>query len=110
MTSCGHSCAPRRWWNVKHPAAYAERILAAVSPAAGRETLDDETRRVERVLLGTRVRDGLAIGELTASAKTAIAGLIGDGLVEGANAVKGSFELTLRGRLLADVVVRRLLE
>jgi oxygen-independent coproporphyrinogen-3 oxidase len=98
-----------RWWNVKHPAAYAERILAGVSPAAGRETLDAETRRVERVLLGTRIRDGLTIAELEAPARTAIAGLIADGLVNGAAAVRGSVELTLRGRLLADAVVRRLL-
>lgn len=98
-----------RWWNVKHPAAYAERILAGVSPAAGRETLDAETRRVERILLGTRIRDGLTIAELEAPARTAIAGLIADGLVDGAAAVRGSVELTLRGRLLADAVVRRLL-
>lgn len=99
-----------RWWNVKHPAAYAERILAGSSPAAGRENLDAETRRVERVLLGTRVRDGLAWDELTPSGRRAIAGLIADGLVDGVAAVRGSFELTLRGRLLADAVVRRLLE
>jgi oxygen-independent coproporphyrinogen-3 oxidase len=98
-----------RWWNVKHPAAYAERIIAGLSPAAGRETLDGETRRVERILLGTRIRDGLTIAELEAPARTAIAGLIADGLVDGAAAVRGSLELTLRGRLLADAVVRRLL-
>ena len=33
-----------RWWNVKHPAAYADRIAAGVSPAAGREVLDAPTR------------------------------------------------------------------
>ena len=60
-----------RWWNVKHPAAYAERIAAGVSPAAGRETLDDETRRVETVLLTSRMRDGLPIGELDAAGRAA---------------------------------------
>ena len=99
-----------RWWNVKHPAAYADRIGAGLSPAAGRETLDDETRRVESVLLGTRIRDGLVIAQLSPSSRTAIAGLIGDGLVDGASAIRGSLVLTLRGRLLADAVVRRLLE
>ena len=99
-----------RWWNVKHPAAYADRIGAGLSPGAGRETLDDETRRVEKVLLGTRIRDGLIIGELTPRARTAIAGLIGDGLADGASAIRGTLVLTLRGRLLADAVVRRLLE
>jgi len=48
-----------RFWNVKHPAAYAQRLAEGLSPAAGRETLDAETRRVERVLLETRLADGL---------------------------------------------------
>ena len=99
-----------RWWNVKHPAAYADRIGAGLSPGAGRETLDDETRAVENVLLGTRIRDGLVIAQLSSGAQTTIAGLIGDGLVDGASAIRGTLVLTLRGRLLADAVVRRLLE
>ena len=98
-----------RWWNVKHPAAYADRIAAGHSPAAGRELLDAETRRVEAVLLRTRVRDGFPIGELAASGRTAVAGLIADELVEARAALAGRIELTLRGRLLADAVVRRLL-
>ncbi len=99
-----------RWWNVKHPAAYADRMHAGVSPAAGRETLDAETREVERVLLATRVRGGLEIASLPAAARTAVAGLIADGLVEPAAALRGSIVLTLNGRLLADAVVRRLLD
>jgi putative oxygen-independent coproporphyrinogen III oxidase len=98
-----------RWWNVKHPAAYADRIAAGQSPAAGRETLDDETRRVERVLLGTRLRDGLSTTELSESGRTAVAGLIADELVEPLAALRGTIRLTLRGRLLADGVVRTLL-
>jgi len=99
-----------RWWNVKHPAAYADRMAAGHSPAAGRETLDAETRRVESVLLRTRVREGFPIGELAASGRTAVAGLIADELVDARAALAGRVELTLRGRLLADGVVRRLLE
>jgi len=99
-----------RWWNVKHPAAYADRIAAGDSPAAGRETLDDETRRVERVLLMTRIREGLKVNELEPSGRTAVAGLIAEELVDARAAIQGRIELTLRGRLLADAVVRRLLE
>jgi putative oxygen-independent coproporphyrinogen III oxidase len=98
-----------RWWNVKHPAAYAGRVLAGESPAAGRETLSADTQRVERVLLGTRIRDGLPLGELTHAGRTMVAGLIADGLVNAEAALRGTVELSLRGRLLADVVVRRLL-
>ena len=97
-----------RWWNVKHPAVYAERLAAGVSPAHGRETLDAETRRVEAVLLRTRVADGLPVGMLEPAGRTAVAGLIAEGLVDGAAAVRGRVVLTRRGRLLADAVVRRL--
>ena len=98
-----------RWWNVKHPAAYADRMRAGESPAAGRETLDADTREVERILLGSRVRNGLAIATLAPSARTAIDGLIADGLLDPVEALAGGIRLTLRGRLLADAVVRRLL-
>ena len=97
-----------RWWNVKHPAAYAERVLAGVSPAAGRETLDPATRAVESVLLRTRLRDGLPIAELAAPARAEVAGLIADELVDARDALAGRVVLTRRGRLLADGVVRRL--
>ncbi|MDP9026469.1 MAG: radical SAM family heme chaperone HemW [Actinomycetota bacterium] len=98
-----------RWWNVKHPAAYAERMAAGVSPAAGRETLDDATRRTETVLLTSRISDGLSISELDLVGRRSIAGLIADGLIDGRGAIGGRIVLTLSGRLLADAVVRRLL-
>jgi oxygen-independent coproporphyrinogen-3 oxidase len=84
-------------------------MLAGHSPGAGRETLDDETRRVERVLLASRIREGVSTAELTPEGRTAVAGLIADGLVEPAAALRGIVVPTLRGRLLADAVVRRLL-
>jgi putative oxygen-independent coproporphyrinogen III oxidase len=98
-----------RWWNVKHPAAYAERVLAGVSPAAGRETLDASTRETERVLLLSRIREGIPVATLTPRGRTEVAGLIADELVDPRAALAGSVQLTLRGRLLADAVVRRLL-
>jgi oxygen-independent coproporphyrinogen-3 oxidase len=98
-----------RWWNVKHPAAYADRVLAGHSPAAGRETLDDATREVERVLLLSRIREGIPVASLTSRGRTEVAGLIADELIDARAALAGSVELTLRGRLLADAVVRRLL-
>ncbi|KQQ95132.1 coproporphyrinogen III oxidase [Leifsonia sp. Leaf325] len=98
-----------RWWNVKHPAAYADRVLAGISPGAGRETLDAETREVERVLLLARIREGIPVSSLHAPGRHAVAGLIADGLINAKAALSGSVELTLTGRLLADGVVRRLL-
>lgn len=98
-----------RWWNVKHPTAYAGRLAAGVSPAAGRETLDAETRNVERVMLEARLGSGLDVSGLGTSGRHAVAGLIADGLVDPASAFQGRLVLTLQGRLLADAVVRRIL-
>jgi oxygen-independent coproporphyrinogen-3 oxidase len=98
-----------RWWNVKHPAAYAQRVLAGESPAAGRETLDAGTRHVERVLLLSRIREGVGTAELGDAGRREVPALIADGLIDGRAALRGSVVLTLRGRLLADAVVRRLL-
>jgi oxygen-independent coproporphyrinogen-3 oxidase len=97
-----------RWWNVKHPAAYAQRLSASQSPAAGRERPDAAARRLEAVLLRSRIREGLAVSDLHAEGREAVGGLIADGLVDGEAAVGGRVVLTRRGRLLADAVVRAL--
>jgi len=95
-----------RWWNVKHPAAYAERLAAGVSPALAREVLSPEDRRVERVLLELRLRDGLPLDVLDEAGLAAVPDQVAAGLVE----VDGDrLVLTDRGRLLADGVVRDLL-
>lgn len=98
-----------RWWNVKHPTAYAGRLAQGLSPAAGRETLDLETRNMERVMLEARLQSGLEVSSLGAEGRHEVAGLIADGLVEPAAAFRGRLVLTLKGRLLADAVVRRVL-
>jgi oxygen-independent coproporphyrinogen-3 oxidase len=101
-----------RWWNVKHPTSYAAKLAGKVSPAAGRETLSDKTRLEERILLEIRVSKGLPI-ELAKlvnhEASKLIAGFIADGLVEPREAIGGVLKLTLKGRLLADSLVRQLL-
>ncbi|GEP34398.1 coproporphyrinogen III oxidase [Nocardioides szechwanensis] len=95
-----------RWWNVKHPAAYADRLARGLSPAHAREVLDAQSRRVERVLLEVRLRDGLPTDVLDPHGLAAVPLLVADGLVE---AAPDRLVLTRRGRLLADAVVRDLL-
>lgn len=97
-----------RFWNVKHPAAYAQRLASGQSPAAAREIPDAAARTLESVLLRTRIREGLPVDELLGEGRHAVAALIADGLVEGPAAVRGRIVLTRRGRLLADAVVRSL--
>ena len=101
-----------RWWNVKHPSAYAERLVSAESPALARENLDDSEKATERVLLELRLREGMSI-ELLKSINPLVAKpisqFIADGMVNAADAIRGQLTLTLKGRLLADALVRELL-
>jgi oxygen-independent coproporphyrinogen-3 oxidase len=98
-----------RWWNVKHPTAYVDRIGAAVSPGHAREVLDDETRRVERVLLEIRLRDGLAAEVLEDAGRARLPDLVARGLLDVDALERRRIVLTQSGRLLADAVVRDLL-
>lgn len=102
-----------RWWNVKHPRAYATRLEAGQSPGAGRELLTRAEAHLERVMLGVRLREGLDLGVLSDVGRTAVAGLVARELLDGraavgAGGVPARAVLTRRGRLLADSVVRDL--
>jgi len=99
-----------RWWNVKHPAAYADRIGADLSPAHGRETLTAEDRRVERVLLELRLKEGLSLDVLDDAGRAAVPAQVERGLAVVTRTPAGDrLVLTDAGRLLADGVVRELL-
>jgi putative oxygen-independent coproporphyrinogen III oxidase len=96
-----------RWWNVKHPASYAARLAAGQSPAYAREVLAAEDRRVERVMLELRLTEGLDPAVLTVRERRRVPDLVGGGLLEPR---PDRLVLTLPGRLLADGVVRDLLD
>lgn len=93
-----------RWWNVLHPRAWSERLAAATSPAAARETPGDEEVRLERVMLGLRLRSGVALDHLTRTGRSAAERHVADGMLEPDDHAHGRAVLTLRGRLLADPV------
>jgi len=88
-----------RWWNVKHPKDYGSRLADGVSPGLGREILTPAQQRDEEVLLGMRLAEGLPLDGLDLSK-------VPEGLLRIAD---GRATLTLRGRLLADAVVRSIL-
>jgi putative oxygen-independent coproporphyrinogen III oxidase len=98
-----------RWWNVKRPADYARRVHAGESPEAGREVLGADERRTERVMLGLRLAEGLALDGLGEGADRMARRLASDGLLEPHPLAARRAVLTLRGRLLADTAVRELL-
>src|SRR5215207_9607794 len=96
-----------RWWNVKHPAAYAGRLAAGESPRHDGETIDAATAQFERIMLETRLRSGLRLDALSTTSRAAVADLVARGLAD----VSGDhMVLTQSGRLLADAVVRELVD
>jgi oxygen-independent coproporphyrinogen-3 oxidase len=101
-----------RWWNVKNPSAYTDRIVANLSPALERELVDEENRDIEKVMLEARLSDGMDLTWLKSkgfAGTETISTLMAEGLIDGTAVFSGTLKLTLRGRLLADYVVRKLL-
>jgi putative oxygen-independent coproporphyrinogen III oxidase len=99
--------AGKRWWNVKHPAAYAQRLSANLSPAQDHEFLTPSQREMERIMLGVRIRNGLPTDSLpSASAIQALE----DGYFDADSYKSGRAILTVKGRLMADAVVRSLID
>lgn len=97
-----------RWWNVRHPARYAELLSDGRSPAAGREVLTAADRTMERVLLESRLADGLPVDVLDSRGRREAREVVAEGLLDAVSWEHGRCVLTRRGRLLADAVVRRL--
>lgn len=92
----------RRWWTVRHPSAWAKRVEAGESTEDAGEDLDAEQQRLERLMLDVRTRSGLDSG---LAPETAADALVDEGLL----ARRGDrLVLTLEGRLVADLVTRRL--
>ena len=89
-----------RWWNVKRPATYRSMLAAGRSPAAGREMLDADARQMEAVMLQVRLAEGFDPGDRDLTQL--------EGLLEKTDGAR--LHLTRKGRMLADAVVRALLD
>lgn len=104
--------AGRRWSNVKHPTTYAKMLSDGSLPSTDGEMLSDLEQLEERAMLELRLRGGLAIEvirSLNPKHAKAVSELVAAELVDGASAIGGKVVLTLKGRLLADFVLRKLL-
>ena len=97
-----------RWWNRKHPAAYARALSEGGTPAQGSELLDGRARRIETIMLGIRLRAGVALEVLSVRGQQRAGEAVTYGLLDRGAYTDGRAALTLRGRLLADAVVRDL--
>jgi len=98
-----------RWWNVKHPSAYAQRLAQGHSPGQGRELLTAAETHMEDVMLRLRLAEGLPLAVLDPAGVAGARRALEQGLLDEAGYRAGQAVLTLRGRLLADAVVRDLL-
>lgn len=99
--------AGSRWWNVKHPAAYAQRLAAGAEPRQDGESIDAATAQVERIMLQTRLRSGLDLSALGSAARREADDVVRREL---ATIRDNRLVLTRSGRLLADAVVRQLVD
>ncbi|MCZ7534520.1 MAG: radical SAM family heme chaperone HemW [Acidimicrobiia bacterium] len=97
----GHT-AGRRWWNVRTPESYIDRVHLGESPEAGSETLDGAARAEEALTLSLRTRAGASVAD---RAEVVVAELVAAALLE---RVGERVVLTLRGRLLASDLTARL--
>ena len=87
-------------------ADYVEGVAAA-SPWAEREAMDDETAAEERILLGLRTVEGAPVAAFDAvGASARVAGLAADGFLTVAS---GRVIATARGRPILDAVLKALL-
>jgi putative oxygen-independent coproporphyrinogen III oxidase len=99
-----------RWWNVRHPTSYANQLAQGRTPAHAREVLTAEERHTEEVMLRVRLAEGLALDYLSERGRRAAVRSVEQGLLDPVAHAAGRAVLTLRGRLLADGVVRDLLD
>ncbi|MFM5951552.1 MAG: radical SAM family heme chaperone HemW [Micrococcales bacterium] len=103
----------RRWSNVKHPTTYAKHLALGELPSIDGETLSEKEKLEERAMLELRLRAGLdlqVIRKLNMGFAKSVSELVAAELIEGSAAISGRAILTLKGRLLADFVLRKLLD
>jgi putative oxygen-independent coproporphyrinogen III oxidase len=97
-----------RWWNVRHPSAYAARLAAGQSPAQAREVLTAAERRMEEIMLRVRLAEGAPLSALTQDAFLSAERTVAAALLDPSAYAAGRLVLTRQGRLLADAVIRDL--
>ena len=97
----------KRFWNVKHPTAYKAKLFSGESPIHDSEQLTSEQLRDEKIMLAIRMRGGIALDTLTQVQRESATRYESSAHV----IIQGNrMQLTARGRLIADRIVRELIE
>ncbi len=91
-----------RWWNVRTPDRYIDKVSSGASPVSASERLDPAARALEALQLSLRTREGVSALSFS---DADLAYLVAGGLVD----VQGSTaRLSVRGRLVANTVTHLL--
>ncbi len=99
----------RRFWNVKHPAAYSQKVLESGNPMHEQEILTLEEARSEEIMLQIRLATGLDRAALSGDEQGSLSGFLSDGFLDGEAWARGAVVLSKTGRLIADRIVREIL-
>ena len=95
----------KRFWNVKHPTAYKQKLFASESPIADSEELTSDQIAVESIMLGIRMREGLEIAALSSAQIERLTNYAESAYIE---ITDNRVVLTPTGRLIADRIVREI--
>ena len=98
-----------RFWNVKHPAAYQDRLTTGAEPIQEREILTEEQMASERLMLEIRLKSGIAKSSLSAEQIDALESFRIGGALDPDMWAAQRVALTQSGRLIADRIVREIL-
>jgi putative oxygen-independent coproporphyrinogen III oxidase len=98
-----------RFWNVKHPAAYQDRLTTGAEPIQEREILTEEQMASERLMLEIRLKSGIAKSSLAAEQIDALESFRIGGALDPVMWAAQRVALTQSGRLIADRIVREIL-
>jgi oxygen-independent coproporphyrinogen-3 oxidase len=99
----------KRFWNVKHPNLYREKILSNKSPIADSEELEEIQINSERLMLSLRLPSGVEKQSLNREQISELSGYVESGHLDLLNWNQGRATLTLEGRLIADQILRQIL-
>jgi oxygen-independent coproporphyrinogen-3 oxidase len=99
----------KRFWNVKHPNLYKEKVLSNQSPVADSELLEELQIESERLMLSLRLPSGVDKQSLNEQQISELSSYVESGHLDLANWNQGRATLTLDGRLIADRILRQIL-
>ena len=99
----------RRFWNVKHPAAYTQKVIESRNPMHDQELLTRDEARSEEIMLQIRLATGLSLSALSESEAKSLPTFLAEGYLLPSAWENGQVVLSKTGRLMADRIVREIL-